>query len=104
MFATSRSYTGEGGLGRFALYPDSQHFKSHKKTTTDRIFEETPRFTSITDVSGFTPIDVKQQPWCSVLQPALKRQVMYESQQIFTPADIIAHPKIPLGGAFLIPR
>ena len=60
------------------------------------VFEETPRFTKISDVCGFSPIEVKEQPWCSLLQPALKRQSIYEDQHLYTPADIVQHLRIPL--------
>ena len=60
------------------------------------VFEETPRFTKIADVSGFTPIDVKVQPWCSLLEPALKRHAIYEDQKLYSPADIIKHMRCPL--------
>ena len=54
------------------------------------------RFTKISDVSGFSPIDVKTQPWCNLLQPSLKRHQMFEEQQIYSPVDIVKHLKIPL--------
>ena len=60
------------------------------------VFEETARFTKVADISGFSPIDVKRQPWCSLLEPALKRQPIYEEQKLYTPADIINHMRIPL--------
>ena len=53
------------------------------------VFEETARFSKITDVVGFTPIDVKIQPWCALLEPALKRQALFEADGIFSPADIL---------------
>ena len=60
------------------------------------VFEETPRFTKIADISGFMPIDVKSQPWCTLLEPARKRHPIYEEQKLYTPADVINHMRIPL--------
>lgn len=60
------------------------------------VFEETPRLTKIADVAGFTPIDVKSQPWCSLLEPALKRHPIYEEQKIYSPAAIITYMRAPL--------
>ena len=64
VFATSRSYTGEGGLGRFALYPDSQHFKSHKKTTTDRRYDNHKHTLPLT--ASVTQQSLKARDFCNV--------------------------------------
>ena len=67
------------------------------------VFEETPRFTKIADVSGFTTIDIKEQPWCTHLEPALKRQSLLEGNKLYSPADIILRhyqpPALALGDA-----
>ena len=60
------------------------------------VFEETPRMTKITDVSGFTPIDTKQQPWSTLLAGALKRQPIYETVKVYSPADIVKRLAVPL--------
>ena len=60
------------------------------------VFEETPRFTKVADVSGFTSIDAKEQPWCAMLEPALKRQPLFEGDKLYSPADIISHLRKPL--------
>ena len=60
------------------------------------VFEETPRFTKIADVSGFSSINAKEQPWCAMLEPALKRQPLFEGNKLYTPADIVSHLKVPL--------
>ena len=51
---------------------------------------------STPDVAGFTPIDVKSQPWCSLLEPALKRHPIYEEQKTYSPAAIITYMRAPL--------
>ena len=60
------------------------------------VFEETPRFSKVADVAGFTTIDAKQQPWCAQLEPALKRQPLYEGNNLYSPADIPIHLRSPL--------
>ena len=60
------------------------------------LFEETPRFTKIADVAGFSTIDAKEQPWCTLLEPALKRQPLYEGNKLYSPADIPNHLRLPL--------
>ena len=60
------------------------------------VYEESPRLTKIADISGFTPINVNTQPWCTMLEPALKRQPIYEAQHLYSPSDIITHLRIPL--------
>ena len=60
------------------------------------VSEETPRFTKVADVSGFTTIDAKEQPWCAMLEPALKHQSLFEGNKLYSPADIIAHLRKPL--------
>ena len=60
------------------------------------LYEETPKFTSIKDVCGFSHIQHKDQPWCAMLRPALERQPMFERLEIFTPIDIVTMLKTPL--------
>ena len=61
------------------------------------VFEETPRYTSIKDVCGFSPIKVSEQPWCALLQPALERQQICKDTNVYKPADIYAYmSKVPL--------
>ena len=55
------------------------------------IYNEQPRYTKIADVSGFTDIDVKEQPWCAHLEGALARQPNYELNKLYSPALIIKH-------------
>ena len=59
-------------------------------------FEETPRFTKMADVSGFTSIDAKEQPWCAQLEPALKRQPLFEAHKLYTPKAVVEHLRVPL--------
>ena len=60
------------------------------------IYEETPRFTSMKDVSGFTNINHKSQPWCALLKPVLERQKMMNALGVFNSLDIITLMKTPL--------
>ena len=60
------------------------------------IFEETPRITTINDVSGFTSINVAEQPWATLLPKALERHTIFAKPQVFSPAAIIGHMKKPL--------
>ena len=55
------------------------------------IYEETPRFTSVTDVAGFSSIDMGKPPWSTNLKGALQRQQQYKVPKIFLPADIPKH-------------
>ena len=52
------------------------------------IYEETPRFTPIKDVCGFSNINAKAQPWCAVLKPALERQALFQELQVFKGLDV----------------
>ena len=55
------------------------------------VYEETPRFTTINNVRGFTSINAASQPWATLLPEALKRHPIYAQPQVFTPAAIIQH-------------
>ena len=54
------------------------------------VYQETPRFTSIKDVAGFTNINVRQQPWSSMLKPALELQAMYKDFDVYKASDIVS--------------
>lgn len=60
------------------------------------IYEETPRFTTIKDVCGFTNINAKSQPWCTLLKPAIERQQMLASIEVFNSLDVIQLLRKPL--------
>ena len=60
------------------------------------ICEETPRYTSIKDVAGFTNINAKAQPWCALLKPTLQRQLMCDEMNVYCPLDIITMMKARL--------
>ena len=53
------------------------------------VYEETPRFTSIKDVCGFTNINSKAQPWCALLKPALERQPECDDHEVYSSIDIV---------------
>ena len=61
------------------------------------IFEETPRFTSIQDVIGFSQFNPRTQPWCAVLKPALERQAVCADLEVFSQLDILTMLKKTLG-------
>ena len=54
------------------------------------VFEETPRFTSIQDVIGFSQFNPRKQPWCAVLKPALERQAVCADLEVFNQLDIVS--------------
>ena len=60
------------------------------------IFEETPRFTPITDVVGFSRINHNHQPWCALLKPAIERQGMLAQLNVFTAVDVVFLMRRPL--------
>jgi hypothetical protein len=60
-------------------------------TKQRNVYEETPRFTPIADVRGFTSIKSAQQPWAAVLKPALARQSIYSVPKLFSAEEIIHH-------------
>ena len=60
------------------------------------IYEETPRFTAIKDVCGFTNINAKSQPWCTLLKPAIERQHMLASIEVFNSLDVVQLLRKPL--------
>ena len=62
------------------------------------IYEETPRYTSIKDVCGFTNINGKSQPWCALLKPAIERQQMLASIEVFNSLDVVQLLRKPLRG------
>ena len=60
------------------------------------VYEQTPRFTKIVDVVGFSSIDEKAQPWCTMLKPALERQPMYEDLKVYSQSNISGWLRAPL--------
>ena len=60
------------------------------------VYEETARYTPITDVAGFTNINANNQPWCAMLKPAIERQQMLAQLQVFKALDIVTHMKTSL--------
>ena len=59
-------------------------------------FEETPRFTSIKDVCGFTNIKETAQPWCVLLKPALERHALFTRIAVFNALDVVQYMRSPL--------
>jgi len=75
------------------VYVQSLQLPLHKARN---IYEETPRYTSIKDVAGFTNINAKAQPWCALLKPTLQRQLMCDEMNVYCPLDIITMMKTSL--------
>ena len=60
------------------------------------VYEDTPRYTSMKDVAGFSPIDAHAQPWCAMLQPALEKQPIFKEHGVYKAGDVYTYMKGPL--------
>ena len=60
------------------------------------IYEDTPRYTKMSDVAGFSNIKENEMPWSAALGPALERQPMYSEIGVKSQAHIIGWVKKPL--------
>ena len=60
------------------------------------VYEDTPRYTSMKDVAGFSPIDAHAQPWCAMLQPALEKQLIFKEHGVYKAGDVYTYMKGPL--------
>ena len=62
-------------------------------TNKRNVFEETPKYTKISDVAGFSDIDGSKMPWSQLLKPALKRQAMFLDMEAYNLAQVEAWVK-----------
>ena len=60
------------------------------------VYEETPRYTSVKDIAGFSKINPKAQPWCALLKPALERQPVFAQLGLFTALECFQSLKVSL--------
>ena len=60
------------------------------------VYEETPRYTSVKDIAGFSKINPKAQPWCALLKPALERQPVFAQLGLFTALELFQSLKVSL--------